>query len=206
MLAAWAILAGAGCAQARHRLTGEEARTAAAFFGSAQDVPFPIRASYTGIAEISGRTVPFLAGLYSRTPSEETLGFYDPMGRAVLFLRNDGGWVSVSRGPAAKEFPPEDIRPVDAGPVSIGRILSGTPGYAVSGGEAGRMADGAWVLEAGAQTLFSDPSRRLLFRADYAICGKRVSVTYPERNAPGTPRMVEVEIMGNRIVLRRDEE
>ena len=206
MLAAWAILPGAGCAPARHRLIGEEARTAAAFFGSVSAVSFPVRASYSGIAEISGRTVPFLAGLYSRTPSEETLGFYDPMGRAVLFLRNSGGWLSVSRGPAAKEFPREDIRPVDAGPVSLGRILSGAPGYAVSGGEPARMADGSWVLEGGAQTLFSDPARRLLFRAEYAISGKRVNVTYPGRDAPGSPRMVEVEIMGNRIVLRRDEE
>lgn len=206
ILAAWAVLLGAGCAPARVRLIGEEARTAAAFFASGPDIPFPVRASYSGIAEISGRTVPILAGLHSRTPSEETLGFYDPMGRAVLFLRNDGGWMSVSRGPAAKEFPREDIRPVDAGPVSLGRILSGVPGYAVSGGEAGRTADGAWVLAGGTQTLFSDPSRRLLFRAEYAIAGKRVSVTYPGRDASGPPRMVEVEIMGNRIVLRRDEE
>ncbi len=197
---------GAGCAPARHRLIGEEARTAAAFFSSASNVSFPIQASYSGIAEISGRTVPLLAGLHSRTPSEETLGVYDPMGRAILFLRNDGGRISVSRGPAAKEFPRGDIRPVDAGPVSIGRILSGAPGYAVAGGETGRTADGAWVLEEGEQTLFSDPSRRLLSRAEYAISGKRVRVTYPDRDSPGPPRVVEVEAAGSRIVLRRDEE
>lgn len=206
LLAAWAILPGTGCAPARHRLIGEEARDATAFFASLPEISFPVRASYSGVAEISDRPVPLLAGLYSRTPSEETIGFYDPMGRAVLFLRNDGGWISVSRGPAAKEFPRGDIRPVEAGPVSLGRILSGGPGYAVSGGEAGRMADGTWILAGGKQTLFSDPSRRLLFRADYDISGKRIRVTYPGRDDPGPPRVVEVEIMGNRIVLRRDEE
>ncbi len=140
------VMLAAGCAPAWQRLNGEEARTAAVFFASTADVSFPIRTSFSGVAEISGRTFPFLAGLYSRSPSEETLGFYDPMGRAVLFLRNDGESVSVTLGPAAKEFPPGDIRPLDAGAVSFGRILSGVPGYPAAGGEASVTASGEWVL------------------------------------------------------------
>ncbi len=206
VLALGAVSLAAGCAPTRDRLVGEEARTATVFFRSAADVSFPIRASFSGIAEVSGRTVPFIAGLNSRTASEETLGFYDPMGRAVLFLDNDGRSVSVTRGPAAEEFPPGDARSLEAGPVSFGRILSGAPGYPVSGGEAERGADGGWVLAGRGQTLFSDPSRRLLSRAEYDISGKRVTVTYPGRDSPGPPRTVEVEVMGNRIVLRRDVE
>ena len=198
------VAAGAGCAPVRQRLIGEEARTAATFFLSAADVSFPLRASFSGIAELSGRPVPFLAGLFSRNAADETLGIYDPMGRAVLFLRNDGGNLSVTRGPAAEDFPPEDIRPVDAGPLSVGRILSGAPGYPVDGGETARAADGSWILAGREQTLFSDPSRRLLSRAEYDISGKRVTVIYPGRDSPGPPRTVEVEVMGNRIVLRRD--
>jgi len=198
------VAAGAGCAPVRQRLIGEEARTAATFFVSAADVSFPLRASFSGIAELSGRPVPLLAGLSSRNAADEILGFYDPMGRAVLFLRNDGGNVSVTRGPAAEDFLPGDIRPVDAGPLSVGRILSGAPGYPVDGGETARAADGGWILAGREQTLFSDPSRRLLSRAEYDISGKRVIVTYPGRDSPEPPRTVEVEVMGNRIVLRRD--
>lgn len=204
--AAVAVALSAGCAPAWQRLDGEEARTAAVFFASTADVSFPIRTSFSGVAEISGRTVPFLAGLYSRSPTEETLGFYDLMGRAVLFLRNDGESVSVTRGPAAKEFPPGDIHPLDAGAVSLGRILSGAPGYSAAGGEASVTANGAWVLAGRGQTLFSDPSRRLLSRAEYDISGKRVTVTYPGRDSPGPPRTVTVEVMGNKVVLRRDAE
>ncbi|NNF84161.1 MAG: hypothetical protein HKM29_03295 [Deltaproteobacteria bacterium] len=196
----------AGCAPARQRLVGEEARAAAVFFTSAPDVSFPLRASFSGIAEISGRSVPFLAGLLSRTESEEILGVYDPFGHAVLFLHNEGGSMSVTRGPAAKEFPPEDVRPLDAGPVSLGRILSGAPGYPATGGEASITGSGAWVLAGRGQTLFSDPSRRILSRAEYDISGKRVTVTYPGRESPGPPRTVEVEVMGNKVVFRRDAE
>jgi hypothetical protein len=196
----------AGCAPARQRLVGEEARAAAVFFTSAADVSFPLRASFSGIAEISGRSVPVLAGLLSRTESEEILGVYDPMGHAVLFLHNEGGIMFVTRGPAAKEFPPEDVRPLDAGPVSLGRILSGAPGYPAAGGEASMTESGAWVLAGRGQTLFSDPSRRVLSRAEYDISGKRVTVTYPGRNSPGPPRTVEVEVMGNKVVFRRDAE
>ncbi len=200
------VAAGSGCAPVRHRLAGEEARTAARFFVSLSDVSFPLQASFSGIAELSGRPVPFLAGLSSRNAAEEILGFYDPMGRAVLFLRNERGTMSVTRGPAAKDFPPRDIRSLEAGAVSIGRILSGAPGYLVGGGETAGTADGGWIFAGREQTLFSDPSRRLLSRAEYDISGKRVTVTYPGRDSPGPPRTVEVEVMGHRIVLRRDAE
>jgi hypothetical protein len=205
-LVALAVAPGAGCAPSRQLLVGQEARTAAAFFTSASDVSFPVRASFSGIAEVRGKTVPFVAGLFSRTASDETLGFYDAMGRAVMFLENGEGRMSVTRGPAAKEFPPGNVRPFDAGPVSLGRILSGGAGYPVTGGETGRAADGAWVYAGRDQTLFSDPSRRLLSRAEYDISGKRVVVTYPGRETPGPPRRVEVEFLGNRIVFRRDTE
>ena len=196
----------AGCAPARQRLIGEEARAAVEFFTSAADVSFPLRASFSGIAEISGRSAPILAGILSRTETEEILGVYDPQGHAVLFLRNEGGIVSVTRGPAAKEFPPEDVRPLDVGAVSLGRILSGAPGYPVAGEEAGITASGAWVLAGRGQTLFSDPSRRILSRAEYDISGKRVTVKYPGRESPGPPRTVEVEVLGNKVVFRRDVE
>jgi hypothetical protein len=205
-LAVGALALVAGCAPARQRLVGEEARAAAVFFTSTADVSFPLRASFSGIAEISGRSVPILAGIWSRTESEEVLGIYDPMGHAVLFLRNEGGIVTVTRGPAAKEFPPKDVRPLDAGPVSLGRILSGAPGYSAAGGETGITARGEWVLAGKGQTLFSDPSRRMLSRAEYDISGKRVTVTYPGRDSPGPPGTVEVEVMGNRVVFRRDVE
>jgi len=205
-LFALVVAPGAGCAPSRQRLVGQEARTAVTFFASASGVSFPLRASFSGIAELRGSTVPFVAGLSSRTASDETLGFYDSMGRAVMFLENREGTISVTRGPAAGEFPPENIRPVDAGPVSLGRILSGGAGYPVSGGETGRTSDGEWVYAGRGQTLFSDPSRRLLSRAEYDISGKRITVTYPGRDTSGPPRRVEVEVMGNRVVFQRDAE
>lgn len=200
------VASGAGCAPARQRLAGEAAREATGFFASAADVSFPLAASFSGIAEDSGRSVPILAGLSSRTATEEILGVYDPLGHAVLFLRNEGGTMSVTRGPAAQEFPPEDLGPLEVGPVSLGRVLSGAPGYLPGGGEVGVTGDGAWVLSGRGQTLFSDPSRRLLVRAEYDISGKRITVTYPGRDSPGPPRTVEVEVMGNKVVLRRDQE
>lgn len=195
------------CAPFRQRLGGEEAGEAATFFASSADVSFPVHASFSGIAELSsGRSFPFIAGLFSRTPLEETLGFYDPMGHAIFYLGNAGGRMSVTRGPAAKEFPPGNLRPLETGPLSIGRILSGAPGRIPSGGEVGTGGDGAWIHAGEGQVLFSDPARKTLSRAEYDISGKRVTVTYPERDLPGIPRIVEVEVMGNRIVLRRDAE
>ncbi len=208
-----ALLLAGGCAAARHALLGEEARTASGFFAAAAAVPFPVVASFSGSAEISGRTVPFVAGVNSRAPGRETVGIYDPLGRAVLFLDNAGGEVSVTRGPAAEEFLAGDLRRVPNGQVvlradgfSLGRILAGAPGFPVAGGEPGRTGDGAWVLADGPQTLFTDPGRRLLARAEYEIAGKRVAVSYPGREGGGPPRTVTIEVRGAKMTLRRDVE
>jgi hypothetical protein len=141
----------------------------------------------------------------ARTPGEETVGVYDPMGRPVLFLSNDGTRVTAARGPAAEDIP-RTLPPVPAGPVSLGRILSGAPGYAVGEGELARTEEGEWVFENGRQRLFSDPSRRFLLRAEYEFPGKRVTVSYPGRDAPGPPPLVRVEVSGAKIQLRRDRE
>lgn len=194
------------CAPGRHRIAGDEAAAAVALFRRAGSVPFPIVASFSGTAEVSGRVVPFVAGIRSGKPSEEVVGVYDPLGRGVMFLENDGDRVTVTRGPAAGEFPPARMEPVAAGAVSLGRIVSGAPGYPVSGGEAAKTGEGAWVLEDGRQTLFSDPGRRLLARAEYDLGGRRVTVTYPDRVSPAPPRTVAVELRGAKIVLRRDSE
>lgn len=134
------------------------------------------------------------------------MGVYDPMGRPALFLSNDGSRITVTRGPAAGDSLPQHLPTVPAGPVSLGRILSGAPGYAVEGGELSRTKDGGWVFENGRQTLFSDPTRRFLLRAEYDFRGKRVTVSYPGRDAPGPPPLVRLEVSGAKIVLRRDTE
>ncbi|HEY7528853.1 MAG TPA: hypothetical protein VH660_06845 [Candidatus Deferrimicrobiaceae bacterium] len=128
------------------------------------------------------------------------------MGLPVLFLSNDGSRIASTRGPAAGDFLPQRLPAMPAGPVSLGRILSGAPGYAVEGGELARTKDGGWVFENGRQTLFSDPSRRFLLRAVYEFPGKRVAVSYPGRNVPGTPPLVRLEVSGAKILLRRDQE
>ncbi len=150
--------------------------------------------------------LPFVAGVNSRAAAEETVGFYDPAGRPVLFLSNDGARITVSRGPAAGDFPPPNLPPVPAGPVSLGRILAGAPGYPLNGGNLARTADGEWVLEDGRQKLFSDPSRRFLSRAEYDFRGRRVTVSYPGRETPGPPPLVRVEGSRAKIFLRRDRE
>ena len=175
-------------------------------FDASTALSFPIEASYSGVAEISGRVLPFIAGVNSRAASEETVGFYDPSGRPVLFLANDGERITVSRGPAAGDFPLPDLPPVPAGPVSLGRILAGAPGYPVAGGDLGGTAEGEWVLEDGRQRLFTDSSRRILARAEYDFRGRRVMVSYPGRESPGPPSLVTVEVSGAKILLRRDAE
>lgn len=150
--------------------------------------------------------LPFVAGVNARAAAEETVGFYDPMGRPVLFLSNDGVRITVTRGAAAGDFPPSNLAPVAAGPLSLGRILSGAPGYPVEGGDLARTASGEWVFEDGRQRLFSDPSRKLLSRAEYDFRGTRFTVSYPGRESPGPPPRVAVEIPRGRIDLRRDAE
>lgn len=208
-----ALLLAGGCAAARYALRGDEARAASGFFAAAGAVPFPVVASFSCSAEISGRTVPFVAGVNSRAPDRETVGIYDPLGRAVLFLYNAGGELSLARGAAAGEYLTGDLSRVARGQevlkadgFSLGRVLAGAPGFPVAGGEPERTADGAWVLADGSQTLFTDPARRLLARAEYEIAGKRVAVSYPGRDGNGPPRTVTIEVRGAKMTLRRDVE
>lgn len=190
----------------RYRLTGEEAGRASAFFAGTAAVRYPVEASFSGFAEFRGRVLPLVAGIRSEGPSKEIVGFYDPMGRAVMFLENRGGWLAVSRGPAAGDFPPGNLPPLAAGSFSIGRIVAGGPGYPVEEGETGRTGQGAWVYRNDRQLLVSDPDRRFLARAEYDVSGKRVTVTYPDRDPAAPPARVEVEIPWARILLRRDAE
>jgi len=204
-LAAGLLLA-AGCATTFQRISGEEAAGAREFFAASAALPFPIEASYSGVAEVSGRTLPFIAGVNSRSSAEETVGFYDLLGGPVLFLANDGKTVTLSRGRASGKILPPNLPPLKSGPVSLGRILSGAPGYPVEGGDVGRTPDGGWIYRDGRQRLYSDPPRRLLSRAEYYFPGKRVVVSYPERGMTGPPPLVKIEVSGAKIVLRRDVE
>lgn len=196
----------AGCSPIRYRLAGEEAGRAAAFFAGAAAVRYPVVVLFSGVAEVRGRVLPLVAGIRSEGPSEDTVGFYDSLGRAVLFLENRGGRLVVSRGPAAREFPSGDLPSLFAGPVSIGRIVSGAPGYPVGEGEIGRTGGGAWVFRDDRQLLISDPGRRVLARAEYDLSGTRITVIYPDRDPSAPPARVEVELSGARILLRRDAE
>jgi hypothetical protein len=187
-------------------LTGPEGGRAEAFFaGQCAAVAFPVKASFSGImAPFAAEAVPFLAGVNAPSPAEETVGVYDPMGRAVLFLANDGRRVEVSRGPAAELIGFREAQPLASGDLSIARVLSGAPGYPVSGGETARDPDGGWSLSDGRQTLRSDPGRRFLVRASYRLPGMTVEVSYPDRDSGGPPPRLALSIRGARITLRRD--
>jgi hypothetical protein len=150
--------------------------------------------------------MPFVAGMKARSPSDETVGFYDLTGNPVLLIANDGSRITVSRGPAADAVALPDLPPVRPGPVSLGRILSGLPGYPVEEGDPGRTEEGAWSFEDGRQTLVSDARRRFLSRAEYRFQGTRVTVSYPGREATEPPPVVRVEVRGTKIELRRDAE
>jgi len=201
-------LAAAGCAPSRVALTGEEGARAEAFFaGQFAAVAFPVKASFSGIlARFARDAVPFLAGVSAPSPAGETVGLYDPMGRGVMFLANDGRRVEVSRGPAADLVGFQGAEPVESGDLSIARVLSGAPGYPVSGGEAARDGDGGVSLTDGRQTLYSDPGRRFLARASYRLPGMTVDVSYPGRESGGPPPRLSLSIRGARITLRRDED
>jgi len=205
LLLAFAV---AGCAPSRVVLTGPEGGRAEAFFaGQSAAVAFPVKASFSGVlAPFARDAVPFLAGVSAPSPAEETVGLYDPMGRGVLFLANDGRRVEVSRGPAADLVGFQGSQPVEWGDLSIARVLSGAPGYAVSGGEAARARDGGWSFSDARQTLYSDPGRRFLARAEYRLPGMTVEVTYPDRDSGGPPSRLSLSIRGAGITLRRDEE
>ncbi len=208
-----ALLLVGACAPGRQALRGEDARTASEFFAACGAVAFPVVASYTASAELRGKTVPFVAGVNAQAPDAETVGVYDPLGHAVLLLASVGGTVRISRGPAAEELLGADVERIPPGGTafrsegfSFGRVLSGAPGFPVTGGEPGRGRDGAWVLRDGPQRLFTDPSRRALARAEYEISGRRVTVSYPGREGSGPPRTIAIEVRGAKMTLRRDEE
>lgn len=203
-----AVLAVCGCAPSATIVSGPEADLAERFFaGLPGRVVFPVKASFSGIAApAAGNAVPFVAGISAPSPEEETVGLYDPLGRAVAFLANDGHRVKVSRGPAAELAGFRFASPLEAGPVSLARILSGAPGYPVTEAEAGRYADGAWSLTDRRQTLRSDPGRRFLAGAVYRIPGMRVTVDYPGRISADPPERVVLSVRGVQITLRRDTE
>jgi hypothetical protein len=198
----------AGCAPSRTAITGPEGDRAARFFaGLSQAVAFPLKASFSGVARPLGHdAVPFLAGVNARGPLQETVGVYDPLGRGVAFVANDGLQLVPSRGPAADLVGFRVASKVPAGPVSLSRILSGAPGYPVEGGETFRAGDGAWVLSDERQTLYSDPGRRFLAKAEYRFPGLGTTVEYPGRNSPEVPLLLSVAFRGVEISLRRDPE
>ncbi|MHB1013071.1 MAG: hypothetical protein ACYC37_09245 [Desulfobacteria bacterium] len=196
------------CAPSRTIVTGPEADRAERFFADLPGrVVFPVRASFSGTAvPVAGDTVPFVAGVSAPSPEEEMVGLYDPFGRAVAFLSNDGRRVEVSRGPAADLAGFRGAAPIDAGPVSMARILSGAPGYIVASAEAARYEDGAWSLSDGRQTLRSDPGRRFLSGAEYRVPGMRVTVDYPGRESADPPERIVLSVRGVKFTLRRDSE
>lgn len=202
------VLVAAGCAPSRVLLAGPERDQAERFFADLPGrISFPLKASFSGVAEPMARdAVPFLAAVSARSPAEEIVGLYDPLGRGVLFLFNDGRRVDVTRGPAADLAGIEGAPTVPAGPLSIARILSGAPGYPVEGGETARRADGGWSLTDDRQVLYTDPGRRFLAGASYRLPGMTVDVLYPDRESPELPRRLAVTFRGAKISLRRDEE
>ena len=155
---------------------------------------------------VAGNAVPFVAGISATSPEEETVGLYDPLGHGVAFLANDGHRVTISRGPAADLAGFRGAPPLDAGPVSLARILSGAPGYMVVSAEAGRYGDGAWSLSDSRQTLRSDPGRRFLAGAEYRVPGMRVTVDYPGRESADPPERIVLSVPGAKFTLRRDAE
>jgi hypothetical protein len=205
LLAAVALCA---CAPSRTILTGPEADRAERFFaGLPGRVVFPVKASFSGTAApVAGDVVPFVAGVSAPSPEEEMVGLYDPFGRGVAFLANDGRRVAISRGPAADLAGFPGAAPFDAGPVSLARILSGAPGYVVASAEAARYEDGAWSLSDGRQALRSDPGRRFLAGAEYRVSGVRVTVDYPGRESADPPERIDLSVRGVKFTLRRDTE
>jgi hypothetical protein len=203
-----AALALCGCAPSRVLLAGPDADRARRFFsGLSGRVGFPVKASFSGIADPVARDpLPFLAGVNAPSPEAETLGVYDPLGRGVAFLENDGRRVAVSRGPAADLAGFRGAASLEAGPLSLARILSGAPGYAVTAAEASRCEDGAWSLADARQTLRSDPGRRFLAAAEYRVAGMRMTVEYPGRESPDPPERITLSVRGAKFTLRRDPE
>ncbi len=207
------VLCAAGCAAPGRTLRGDAARDAGTFFSASTSVPYPFKASWSGVAAAGRRSVPFILGVNASSADAETMGVYDPLGREVLLVAHAGGAATVTRGPAAGEIgdgelapliPPEKTVRIDA--FSLSRLLAGGAAYPVGEGRAALFRDGAWGWEDGRQEVRTDPGRRFVARAEYDVSGIRITVTYPGRESPGTPRVVAIETRGARIVLRRDAE
>jgi len=203
-----AVVALCACAPSRTIVTGPEADRAERFFaGLPGRVVFPVKATYSGtVVPVAGDAVPFVAAVSAPSPEEEIVGLYDPFGRGVAFLENDGRRVAISRGPAADLAGFRGADPLDTGPVSLARILSGAPGFMVTSAEAARTGDGAWSLSDARQTLRSDPARRFLAGAEYRVPGMRVTVDYPGRESADPPERVVLSVRGVKFTLRRDAE
>jgi len=195
-----------GCAPSRILLSGPEGELAERFFVRlSESAPFPVKASFSGVAHPRGRdAMPFLAGVNAPGPAEETLGLYDPMGAAVAFLSNDGRVLAIRRGPAADLAGDWKAGATASDALSLGRILSGAPGYPVAGGEMSRADDGAWVLTDERQTLQTDSGRRFLVKAQYRVNGMEVTVEYPDRLSAAPPARIDASVRGLKISLRRD--
>jgi len=194
-----------GCTPSRTLLKDSEAAQARSFFARmAEEAAFPVTASFSGIARAAGRgPMPFLVGVNAASPNSEKLGLYEPMGGAVAFLVNDGNMISLTRGPMADLAGLDRDGRIAAGPVSLGRILSGAPGHKVSGGEVTLGEDGGWILADGRQTLFSDPGRGFLAKAEYRLGGVKAMVEYPDRSV-APPQVISVVVRGMNVSLRRD--
>ena len=195
-----------GCAHSPALLEGPEAQEARYFFARmASDAAFPVTASFSGVAHPAGReSTPFILGVNAASAYSEKLGLYDPMGGAVALVVNDRGVVSITRGPMADLAGLDKDMSIAAGHVSFGRILSGAPGAEISGGEAALGDDGGWVLTDGRQTLFSDPARVFLARAEYRFGGVKATVEYPDRSGE-PPAVISVTARGISVLLRRDQ-
>ncbi len=206
LLLAGILLLGSGCSALRPRLSPGEGRAAAEFFRSAGIRTPPAASSFTGVAVLPDREVPVVAAVRTDAEGGEVAGVYDPGGRGVLFLRTDGSRIAVERGPAAGELPEWLPGSVDAPGLSLGRVLSGAPGYPPEGGEVTRSPDGGWTYEDARQRLRTDPARGYLARAEYRIRDRRVVVRYPGRDSPSLPDTVEFRAGGGSILLRREGE
>jgi hypothetical protein len=200
-----ALLCG-GCA-GRELLPEPESREAAAFFSAVEArFSFPVASSWSGVFTRGGDAFPFIAGINARSAADEAVGLFDPLGRTVMMLYNDGATLRLEAGPVAGGLAPLGGKKAPAGGLSIGRILEGFPGYPVGGGEYRRSGDGGWRFTDGRQALRTDPGRRYIAAAEYQLAGRSLAVSYPGREAGTPPPVVRVDAWNATIELRRDAE
>jgi hypothetical protein len=205
LLLAVALLSG-GCA-GRGLLPEAESREAVAFFAGAEArYAFPVASSWSGVIEQGGDAFPFIAGIEARSARDESVGLYDPLGRAVMMLQNDGAALRLEAGPVAGALAPLGGKKAPAEGLSIGRILDGAPGFPVGPGECSRSGDGGWRFSDARQALRTDPGRRYIAAAEYQVAGRSLAVSYPGREAGTPPPVVKVDGFGATIELRRDAE